>query len=115
MATATEKTMTGMMGWVRLVLPLAIAGLGWYIGQTVGNVNQRLSDIENYNTITKEQLIEHRADYSSWKKEIERRMTSNELRIKDMVTISQFQQKANAHDQRLNRVEDRVNNHAEKE
>ena len=100
---------TGLMTWVRLLLPLGLAALGWYIGQTVGNLDQRLSAMEEGDRVLKEEFIEHRATADAWMREIERRITADELTIEDLVSMSQFMSRASGHDKRLERLEDRIN------
>lgn len=101
---------TGLMTWVRLLLPMGLAALGWYIGQTVGNLDQRLDAIELGDQVMKEEFIEHRASSEARMKELERRLTSHELTVEDLVSLSQFLSRAEQHDRQLERLEDRINN-----
>lgn len=36
-----------LMRWVRLLLPVAIAGIGWYLGHTVGKFEDQLQGLDD--------------------------------------------------------------------
>lgn len=104
-----EKRVSGMMTWVRLLLPLALAALGWYIGQTVGNLDERLHEIEDKLSANNSRFIQHAAEQKAWQREIERRLTSDELTIEDLVRMDQFLQRSSQIERRVDRLEDRLN------
>lgn len=98
----------GVMTWVRLLLPMGLAALGWYIGQTVGNLNERLTAMEADGQIIREQFLEHRAADNAWMREMERRLAADELTISDMVSMDQFRARVESHERRMERIEDRL-------
>jgi hypothetical protein len=52
--TPATKRVEGLVSWVRLLLPVAIAAIGWYVGNTVGTINDRISAVE---TGLQEQIV----------------------------------------------------------
>ncbi len=42
----TSRRVEGLMAWVRMLLPVAIAAIGWYVGHTVGGINDKIVKLE---------------------------------------------------------------------
>jgi len=107
----SEQRLGSVMIWVRLLLPLCIAALGWYIGQTVGNLSSRLDNIEKFDAQLREEFVQHKSQSESFMAELERRLTRDELTIDDLVRMSRFLSTNDAQDKRIERLEDRLDQH----
>jgi hypothetical protein len=103
-----EARVAAMMTWVRLLLPLAIAALGWYIGQTVGNLNQRLTNLEVEDQALRLEFIEHKTQSDQRHADIERRLSKDEKFISDKLNVERFIESQNEINRRIERLEDRL-------
>ena len=108
-ADTNGNKLRSLMTWIRLLLPITLAALGWYIGQTVGKLDDRLETIETADTLLREEFVEHRAEEQSWKIEIERRQAQDEAEQKDHITSERFQTRTKNLERRIERLEDRMN------
>lgn len=115
MAVQRNNTkVNSLMLWVRILLPIVLAALGWYIGQTVGNLEQRLKDIEASDKIILSDFLQHRSKSEAQFEEIMRRLSSHDLTTADIVQMDRFLSKEAAQDRRIERIEDRLNEKKEK-
>lgn len=98
------------LSWIRLLLPVVLSALGWYIGQTVGDLNTRITYLESQERVSREEFIEFKATTVQSLADINRRLALNATNIVHNVTDEQFSSfKANV-DKRLDRIEDRLDN-----
>lgn len=97
-----------LMSWVRALLPIVIAALGWYIGQTVNGLERRLDDIEAGDQKLQVDFVETRAIGEARYLEIQRRLASHELTLSEMIKLTEFMSRTDGIDRRLDRVEDRL-------
>jgi hypothetical protein len=102
-----------LMSWIRALLPIIIAALGWYIGQTVNGLERRLNDIDISNQELRVDFVETRAIGEARYLDIQRRLTSHELTLSEMVKLTEFMSRTNGLDRRLDRVENRIDKHTE--
>ena len=107
--TKENPRVQNLMSWVRMILPITIAGLGWYIGQTVNGLENRLTDIETKSANHELEFASHRASAEQNLIEINRRLSKNELTLSDMVELTEFMSRSGSIDRRLDRIEDRLN------
>lgn len=57
-----EQRVTSLMTWIRMAIPIIIAAIGWYVGQTVGGVYSRLDRNEAEVTKLGSEFIQHKAE-----------------------------------------------------
>jgi len=100
-----------LMSWVRLLLPVTIAALGWYIGQTVNGLEERLAEIEKSDKQLSLDFVEHRATDEARFVDIQRRLNTHELTLAEMVELTEFMTRAGSIDRRLDRIENRLDVH----
>lgn len=100
-----------LMSWVRMLLPVTIAALGWYIGQTVNGLEDRLSLIEAGDARMVLQQTAHTSMDNARTEDMMRRLENHELTFTEMVQLTEFMSKSESVDRRLDRIEDRLDTH----
>jgi hypothetical protein len=109
MVDKTENSkVNALMVWIRLLLPVTIAALGWYIGQTVNGLDDRLDLIEIGDQRLELEITAHLATDSARHIDIQRRLANHELTFSDMVQMTEYLSRMNSVDKRFDRIENRL-------
>jgi hypothetical protein len=115
MAVNTEGLrLQKLMQWVRVLLPLSLAALGWFISHTIGSYDSRLELMESTYSEHGITYATHVATNDQKFKSIEDRLLHEELTVNEMVTLTQYLQRMNGFDKRLDRVETKIDTHNQK-
>lgn len=101
----------GLLRWVRLLLPVAIAGIGWYIGHTVGKFDDALISLDERIDIQEIACASAESEHAVKFSDISRRMeeiNAREIRLHaDIVPASQYHRDMDRLRDELNALEEK--------
>jgi hypothetical protein len=70
----------GLMRWVRLLMPMAIAGIGWYLGHTIGQFQESLIGLDDRIDVQEINCAARESEYTVKFSDIMRRLERDEER-----------------------------------
>jgi hypothetical protein len=76
----TGNGVEGLMRWVRLLMPMAIAGIGWYLGHTIGQFQESLIGLDDRIDVQEINCAARESEYTVKFSDIMRRLERDEER-----------------------------------
>lgn len=103
MAISNSERVENLMSWVRILMPVALAGIGWYINQVVVDLEESNKNLAVKVDAVAIDYFQHKSSVESQLKELSRRIAVDEALI---VPRSEIDRMA----RRIERLEDREHN-----
>lgn len=100
MPQVKNERINNLLSWIRLLIPMAIAAIGWYVGQTVSSINADISELKNDFTALN-------SDYIAFKSKTQNELDNRTREIYNHVSNGEFDTRMGLFSDRLDRLENK--------
>lgn len=103
-----DKISMTVLSWLRILLPVILGALGWYIGQVVAPMENRISELENKQEIIIQDLVRAKSFHETNLGRLNKIIEDHESHKQQFIRKHYFERVIKTIEQDVETIEDRI-------